>query len=391
VIDRHRRVYVLFLYVYANFKVDFLRMTNKIRMPHIFFPFIWAATLMFVCFGAPMEAVSSSAPPGKYHPVRIAEGVPAKPGMFAWSPDGSKIVFSGKTIGIYDTADGKIEQVNIKASFATWYGNDTVLAISGEAGMNILNRVNVADLALKKIGLDINPDAVFASSDGKTVLLLESRIRVMLIGTGVGYSLFVYDMRNGLTRKIYDSDIIYPTRQPNIDLLHAWFHAGLNRSGNLLLLMEQVRPPAMIRPFTRVIGIESVTGRRQPITGRETGKTYISGDWSPDGSSVVLTDADGHMEIYGLKNGLEYTDDALYGLYPSWNPRGGLIYLGGSVIDADGSQKEDIFAGSHESLAEWSPDGTKLLVAAGNKLWLLDGFDPHFIKGKGDGEKKTLP
>jgi WD40 repeat protein len=366
-------------------------MTNKIRMPHIFFPFIWAAALMFVCFGAPTEAVSSSSSPGKYHPVRIAEGVLAKPGMFAWSPDGSRIFFSGKKIGIYDTSNGKIEQVNIKAGFATWYGNDAILVISGEAGRKILNKVNVADLAVKKIGLDINPDAVFASSDGKTVLLLESRIRVMPIGTIVGYSLFAYDMRNGLTRRIYDSDIIYPTRQPNIDLLHAWFHAGLDLSGNLLLLMEQVRPPAMIRPFTRVIGIEPVTGRRQPITGRETGKTYISGDWSPDGSSVVLTDSDGHMEIYGLKNGLEYADDALYGLYPSWNPRGGLIYLGGSVIDADGSQKEDIFAGSHESLAEWSPDGTKLLVAAGNKLWLLDGFDPQFIKGKGDGEKKTLP
>ncbi len=346
---------------------------------------------MFVCFGAPTEAVSSSVPPAKYHPTMIAEGVPAKPGMFAWSPDGSRIVFSGKTVGIYDTSDGTIERVNIKASFAAWYGNDTVLAISGEAGRNILNKVDVADLAVKKIGLDINPDAVFASPDGNKVLLLESRIRVMLIGTSVGYSLFVYDMRNGQPRRIYDSDIIYPTRQPNIDLLHAWFHAGLNRSGNLLLLMEQVRPPAMTGPFTRVIGIESVTGRRQPIIGGETGKTYISADWSPDGSSVVLTDAEGHMEIYGMKKGLKYAVDALYGLYPSWNPRGSLIYLGGSLVDADGSRKEDIFTGCHESLAEWSPDGTKLLVAAGNKLWLLDGFDPHFIKGKGNGEKKTLP
>ncbi len=346
---------------------------------------------MFVFFGTPMEAVSSSVPPGKYHPVMIAEGVPARPGMFAWSPDGSKIVFSGKKIGIYDTSDGKIEHVNIKASFAAWYGNDTVLAISGEAGRNILNKVDVANLAVKKIGLDINPDAVFASHDGKTVLLLESRIRVMPIGTSVGYSLFAYDMRNGLMSKIYDSDIIYPTRQPNIDFLHAWFHAGLNRSGNFLLLMEQVRPPAMTGPFTRVVGIETGTGRRQPIIGKETGKTYISADWSPDGSSVVLTDADGHMEIYGLKKGLKYAVDALYGLYPSWNPRGSRIYLGGSVIDADGSRKEDIFAGSHESLAEWSPYGTKLLVAAGNKLWLLDGFVPHFIKGKGDEGRKTLP
>ena len=83
------------------------------------------------------------------------------------------------------------------------------------------------------------------------------------------------------------------------------------------------------------------------------------------------------MEIYSLKKGLIYEDDAIYGLYPSWNPRGGRIYLGGSVIDADGSDSEEIFAGCHESLAEWSPDGTKLAVAAENRLWLLGGFDPH--------------
>jgi hypothetical protein len=367
----HRRIYLLL------FKVNFLRMTNKIRMPHILFPFIWAAALVFVCFGAPMEAVSSAAPPGKYHPLRIAEGVPAKPGMFAWSPDGSKIVFSGKTIEIYDTSDGKLEQVNIKASFATWYGNDTILVISKEAGKNILNRVNTNSLEVERISLDVNPDAVFTSADGRTILLLESRIQVMFIGTSVGYSLFAYDMRDGTKKKIYDSDIIYPTRQPSIDLLQAWFHAGLDALGNSLLLMEQVKPPVSIRPFTRVISIDSVTGKRRPVTPMETRKTYISGDWSPDGGSVVLTDSDGHMEIYSLKKGVTHVDDTLYGLYPSWNPRGSQIYLGGWIIDADGANREEIFAGCHESLAEWSPDGTQLLVAADNKLWLLGRFSPQ--------------
>lgn len=350
-------------------------------IPRVFLNLIWAIALMVVFFGAPSAAVSNAAPLDKHHPVRIGEGVLAKPGLFAWSPDGSKIVFADKMLEIYEISSGRLQHVDIKPVFVAWRGDDTILVISKEAGRNILNMVSSESLEVKKMSLDISPDAVFTSGDGKTVLLLESRMRVMFIGTSVGYSLFVYDMRDGSTKKIYDSDIIYPTRRPNIDLLHAWYHAGLDPHGNSLLLMEQVKPPVSIRPFTRVISIDPLTERRLPITPREVRRSYVSGDWSPDGSMAVLTDSVGHMDIYSVKKGLMYVNDTVDGLYPSWNPRSRQIYLGGSVVDADGHNREKLFPGDHKSLAEWSPDGTKLAVAAGNNLWLLGSFSLHFVEG----------
>jgi hypothetical protein len=350
-----------------------------------FLPVIVAAALMIICLGAPLRAASAAAPPDGYHPVRIGEGVMAKPGRFAWSPDGGKIVFADKMLEIYETLNGKLKHVDIKPVFVSWLDNDTILVISKKDGRNVLCMVSARSLEVKKVRLDINPDAVFTSTDGKTVLLLETRVRVMFIGTNVGYSLFVYDMRDGTTKKIYDSDIIYPTRQPNIGLLHAWFHAGLDPVGNSLLLMEQVKPPVSTRPFTRVIGIDHLTGRRLPITPRAVRKSYISADWSPDGSMAVLTDSDGHMDIYSLRKGLTYVGDGLYGLYPSWNPRGGLIYLGGWIVDPDGENRKEVLPGCHNSLAEWSPDGTKLAVAAGNNLWLLGPFSPN------PGESPDIP
>lgn len=342
---------------------------------------LFGAAFILACLGASFGGTSAAEPPDKYHPIEISRGVPSRPGVFEWSPDGSRIVFANKALEIYDVSSGKLQQVDIKPSFVTWYGNNAVLVISGEAGKNTLYMVNTASMNVEKIMPDVNPDAVFTSPGRNTIFLLESRIRVMFIGTSVGYSLFVCDIGKGTKKKIYDSDIIYPTTKPNSDLLHAWYNAGLDPSGGSLLLMEQVKPPASIRPYTRVIGVDAATGRRMPITPRDTRKTFLSGDWSPDGSRVALTDDEGHMDIYSLVNGPALEDSSIDGLYPSWNPRGEQIYLGGTIIDADGNSMEKLFPGDHNSIAEWSPDGTKLAVASGSRLWLLGPFSPRSAEG----------
>jgi Tol biopolymer transport system component len=108
-------------------------------------------------------------------------------------------------------------------------------------------------------------------------------------------------------------------------------------------------------------------------------KSTIAGSWSPDGRRLALTDSNGYFEMLD-RGGISLPlDQGSRGLYPSWNPRGSQIFIGGYVMDSDGKNREELLPNSEKSIAKWSPDGTRIVIISGGDVWLFKDFNPHFI------------
>jgi hypothetical protein len=74
-------------------------------------------------------------------------------------------------------------------------------------------------------------------------------------------------------------------------------------------------------------------------------------------------------------------DKNISGAFPSWNPAGSEIYIGGWLVQSDGNALEQLLPEAHESAGIWSPDGTGLAILYGNNLLYFDGFLPTFHAG----------
>jgi Tol biopolymer transport system component len=91
--------------------------------------------------------------------------------------------------------------------------------------------------------------------------------------------------------------------------------------------------------------------------------------WSPDGATIVFArETPGHADIYTMqRDGTDVTrltHDALREYTPVWSPDGSSIaFVSGStriyVMHADGSNKSRI-GPDNAALARWSPDGSKI-------------------------------
>jgi hypothetical protein len=327
----------------------------------------------------PGEAVAGATAVVKYSPLKIAEGILAKPGTMSWSPDGKSIAFIRKTLNIYDTETGKRRELSIKEPlFVSWWTWDEILLIYREDGRNFLCTVDAVTLKLQELKLDMEADAVFPAPDGRRLFLVQSRIKHLSIGTDVHFNLFVFDRKERTTKSIQTFGRTLPFKNPGGDYLNGWLHAGLNPLDGSLFIMEHIKPP-IGKHYSKISAVDLVTGKLQVVTDNGRVKSNIAGSWSPDGRRLALSDADGYLEMFDGRGVSLQVDQSSPGLYPSWNPRGSQIFIGGYVMDSDGKNKEELLASSAKSLARWSPDGTKIAILSNGALWLLKDFAPHFI------------
>lgn len=329
---------------------------------------------------APRNIPSLTDASDKYRPVRIASGIATKPGIMSWSPDGKQLTYIDTNLRIYDVASGERKTIEIENPiYVAWSGGNSLYALSlDKEGKKVLCLIDSETLKKTELRLNMEVDALFPTSDDKKLLLLSINIRVLSMGTEVTNNVFAYDLVREKTRTLYTSSRIYLSKEINKNALLAWLHAGLNPLDDSLLIIEHIMPP-VVAPYSRVSAIDPVTGDFSEIAGQQKSKIYFSASFSPDGRRIALTDSTGRLEIRRL--GAQRTDlvQTLPGYYPSWNPKGSGIYAGGSVLTTDGKDQVMLYQNGADSLAQWSPDGTRLAVAAGGKLTLFDCGTPEFI------------
>ena len=190
------------------------------------------------------QAMAEGKVSAKYSPLKITEGVPVRPGTISWSPDGKRIAFIGRTLGIYDTETGEKKELAIKEPlYVSWATGDEILLIYREDERNLFCAVDAGSLRVEKLKLDMDVDAAFPASDGRRLFLVHAGIKHLSIGTDVRFTLFVFDRKEGTTKKMLTFGRTLPIKNPGEDYLKGWLHAGLNPIDDSLFIMEHIKPP----------------------------------------------------------------------------------------------------------------------------------------------------
>jgi len=325
----------------------------------------------------------------KYRPIKIAVDIETQPGCVAWANDGRTLAFVRKgTVNLYDAESAEVRSIRLDGAHSVaWSPEDALLVLAKENGKDILCTIDRKNLEISRTPVDAGAESVYAANDNRHLLLLAKRLRRLTFGIEVALRVSLYEINAGAPKTLYEFTKIYPVDKPDRRTLSAWTHAGLRPVDNSLLVIEYIRPPA-VAPYSRVIMIDSVSGETTEISGRMHTTVYTSASWSPAGNMIALTTGDGGLEIRAVSDGRQVQYGQATGFYPTWSPGGDRVYTGGHLVAKDGTEPEMLLANAAWSVAQWSPDGTTLAVAAEGALWLFRDMGPAL--GRPDGDRDRL-
>ena len=317
--------------------------------------------------------------PGNHNPLKVSDGVAGRQGAVAWSKDGKRIAFIRDGLFLYDVAGREQKRIKINEPYyLSWGSGDSLFVLFRKEGRKALCRVAADSLDSKEITLEGEPEAVFPVFDDRKLLILSSGLKATSIGMEASYRLMLLDIEKGTVRTLYESSRILPTRNADIDYVSGWVYPGTNPFDTTILTMEFVKPPAF-PPYLRIGTTDYVTGKAKEIGRVRHKKFSVPSSWSPDGMRLALPDEEEHLKIIDMAGGGKEIDNEVFGTFPAWNPKGSQIFFGGYLLSADGKKKEELISQGRESVALWSPDGTKMALLFSDELWLLDNFRPSLI------------
>jgi hypothetical protein len=316
----------------------------------------------------------------RYSPITIASGVPAKPGTLAWSPDGERLAFLGKTLIVYDMAAGKPQSLSIdNPYYVAWASDNTLYILSrNRTGNTMLYSLDKKISVIQSMALDQDADALYPAADGKSLIILSTKMKSLPFGTTISTIVMVRTLAANNAKTVYSFNNTSVIKNPDVALWTAWTNAGLNPLDDAVLVMEHLKPPVDIS-YTRVKMVDLATGGISEISDPNTRRSYLSASWSPDGKRVVMTDINGRLEIRNRLGAGTVLDWSFSAVYPSWNPQGSRIYAGGYLIDSDGKNRELLITNAAGSFSQWSPDGTRLAVVTNGDLLLFRNIPASYI------------
>jgi len=344
---------------------------------------VWTLLLFVTASCAPRHAPALSDLSGKYHPTRLATTLQARPGCIAWSRDSRTLAFIDKTVHLYDADSKEQRTVAIEAPhFLSWSQDNMLLVLCQEQGRDGLCSIDRESLTHTIRTVDAGAEAFYFAPTTGSLLLLSKSFKEFPFGTEFALRLSASDGDDRTPTQLYSFNKTYSMKQLDQRYLLAWTHAGLNPIDNSLLIIEHTKPP-VVSYYSRVITVDLLTGEVREILGKAQNNVYATASWSPDGRLLALTRGNGRLEIRTLGNEQVSLVQSMTGLYPAWSPQGDRIYFGGYVIDQDGKNSDALLLNSSQSIAQWSPDGTKLAVATGNDLWLFNDMHPGAVPSAG--------
>ncbi|TAN44576.1 MAG: hypothetical protein EPN22_06090 [Nitrospirae bacterium] len=347
--------------------------TNNIRSK----AFLLSANmlLLFLFHGTALPATLQE----KYKPVKIAEKVKPAGSSVAWSRDNRFIAFPDDGLNIYDTTTGSSKKIDMATAYHVIWADDNVLFVLYKKGADKkLCAADIKRLKCEDIPINKAPEAVFPIMDSKKLLVVSAQLKTASLWSDVYYELSIHDLASDLTRTIYRADRTLLTKNPSIDFLSGWISMGVSPYDTTFLTMEYVKPP-IFPPHLKIGVVDYMTGKTKNIGQAPHNKFSVQGSWSPDGRRFAFPDQKGRLTIMNIAGESITPDKEVAGRHPSWNPVGSQIFIGGHIIDADGSRKVELAPKGADTKAYWSPDGTKMALLIDESLWLLDGFKPSII------------
>ncbi|MBI5100484.1 MAG: PD40 domain-containing protein [Nitrospirae bacterium] len=326
--------------------------------------------------------------PSVYSPVKVDSGVAPESGRVSWHNDNTRIAYISDAAYIYDTRTGAARPLDIAGPhYLSWAGDNHLVVLYREEGRKAMCLVDARDLSIRKLPVDIEPDAVFPVKEGAGLLIFSSKISARALWADYHFALARYDISSGSAKKIYEATVRLPVRNARPEDLKGLVQPDMNPFDFTALLMEAVKPP-VVQPYVKIVSVDYITGKANVIGEMHHRGISVSGSWSPDGRRFAFGDETGLLKIYDLNSGeISDTGHDIRGRRPSWNPEGSQIFYGGHVVTRGVKDAEMLVPDGASSIGIWSPDGTGLALISSDGLRILRNFRPSFVPPDGRVDK----
>jgi hypothetical protein len=305
--------------------------------------------------------------------------VASRPGAAAWSPDGARLaVIQEQTLVLVDVRTTKHHVLPIPhPSFVSWAPGTEMLVIATED--HRLLRVNPDTGASTTVDLPGTPAGAQWLVADTTMLVVTAQSRTMSIGTPAEAHMLTIEP--GPPKEVFRWDSMLPTRNPDIDFTTGWVHARPNPLDDTLIVPEFHKPP-QFPAYLLFRAVDPYTGDVEDLFRLETKRFTGAGDWSPDGRRLALADDDGNLLMWsqGQTEATTTAESTPSGIYPSWNPKFDLLYLGGHILKGDGNLHRRLVDDS-QAIGFWSPDGTRLALVSQGALTIVSDIDGALLTG----------
>ncbi len=311
------------------------------------------------------------------HPVAVAppllerDGVSSGPGAVAWSPDGATLaVVRPDGVLLLDVGNGSSRSVSGPGAVAVdWAPATSLLVVERDAagGRAVAIDPGTGDRRM----LRSDPALVGARwlHGGTGWLAVASTREVHSYGTHVTAVLTVAAGRQPFEAHRWTA--VLPTTDPAADVALGWGAARPNPIDHSLVL-PQFRKPPLFPPYVALVGLDPFDAGAEEIGRVDLGRWTATVTWSPDGRRAALSAADGTLRI--LRRGRREVDVPVgpaRGLHPSWQPRGDVLFLGGSLVTPAGEPIRKLVDRAADAMGFWSAAGDRLAVVAGGRLFVF--------------------
>jgi len=323
---------------------------------------------------------SALAAPAMGGPVVVAEGIKPAHGAVAWSPDSTRLAYTGERLTLYNAADGVKSHVPVAHPFyITWLRNGSIAALFTEGGNTMLALVAPDGSGLSRAVMPQGTVSVHEQPFSTGLLIVQTQRTVNPGGIETHHRLYVL-LPDGSIRERFSTSHINDRKTlglpGSLAASQGWIPSGPGPLGGRMLLLEYMSPLDR-NPYMKLSVVDPASGGKEDLLRASSETLPKQGSWSPGGRAIALANSDGKLRTLSMDGTLSAVDESLKGRSPAWSPAGSQIFFGGSVVDADGTDKKILLPNEPNepsALGFWRPDGTGIAVLRQDgTLLLLEG------------------
>ncbi len=313
------------------------------------------------------SALATSAMGG---PVVVAEGIRPAQGAVAWSPDSTRLAYTGERLTLYNAVDGGKSLIPVAHPFyTTWLGNGSVAALFTEGDNTMLALVAPDGSGLSRAVMPPGTVSVHEQPFTTGLLIAQTERTVNPGGIETHHRLHVL-LPDGSIRERFSTSHTHDRKTLGQRGRQGWVPSGPGPLDGRMLLLEYMSPQDR-NPYMKLSIVDPASGGKEDLLRASSETLPKEGSWSPGGRAIALANSDGKLRTLSLDGTLSAVDESLEGSSPAWSPAGSQIFFGGSVVDADGSGRKVLLPDEPSARAFWRPDGTGLAVLKQDGTLLL--------------------
>ncbi len=313
-------------------------------------------------------------------PVVVAEGITPAHGAVAWSPDSTRLAYTGQRLTLYNAVGGAKSHVPVAHPFyITWLRNGSIAALFTEGGNTMLALVAPDGSGLSRAIMPPGTVSVHEQPFSTGLLIAQTQITVNPDGIETHHRLHVLMPDSSISERF---SITHINDRKTLGLpgslaaRQGWLPSGPGPLGGRMLLLEHMSPLDR-NPYMKLSVVDPASGGKEDLLRASSETLPMEGSWSPGGRAIALANSDGRLRILSMDGTLSAVEESLKGSSPAWSPAGSQIFFGGSIVSADGSGKKALLPNGPNkpsALGFWRPDGTGIAVLRQDgTLLLLEG------------------